>query len=98
MKKRRGRAFQHPQNKGCIIRATGIEEISYKDVEFLKKFISEKGKIIPSRISGVCNRNQKYLTNAIKQARTCGLLHFSNSKHDPFAEDESGTVLDLDFY
>ena len=43
MKKRRGRTFQHPQNKGCIIRATGIEEINYKDVEFLKKFISEKG-------------------------------------------------------
>ncbi len=98
MKKRRGRTFQHPQNKGCIIRATGIEEINYKDVEFLKKFISEKGKIIPSRISGVCNRNQKYLAAAIKKARTCALLHFSNSKHDPFVDEEYGTVLDLNFY
>ncbi len=98
MKKRKGRSFQHPQNKGCIIRAAGIEEISYKDVEFLKKFISEKGKIIPSRVSGICKRNQKYLTTAIKQARVCGLLHFSNSKYDPFINDEPSTVLDLDFY
>ena len=42
MKKRKGRSFQHPQNKGCIIRAAGIEEISYKDVEFFLRnnFIS----------------------------------------------------------
>ena len=63
-----------------------------------KKFISEKGKIIPSRVSGICKRNQKYLTTAIKQARVCGLLHFSNSKYDPFINDEPSTVLDLDFY
>ena len=67
-------------------------------MEFLKKFISEKGKIIPRRVSGVGNRNQKYLAAAIKRARSCGLLHFSNSKYDPFINDEPSTVLDLDFY
>lgn len=95
MKKRKGRAFQLKQLKGCIIKATKIEEISYKDVELLKKFISEKGKITPSRISRVCAKNQKLLTRAIKRARNCAFLHFSSSNYDPFIEEERKTVVDL---
>lgn len=61
----------------CPIVNAGIDEIDYKDVELLKMFITEKGKIIPRRISGLCARSQKKLTRAIKQARNIALLSFS---------------------
>ena len=93
-KKKRGRAFFPSQSKSCIIAASGLGKINYKDVEVLKKFITEKGKIIPSRLSGVSTRNQKYLAAAIKRARNCALLHFSDSNFDPFLDEERVTVLD----
>ena len=61
----------------CPINNAGIDEIDFKDVELLKMFITEKGKIIPRRISGLCARSQKKLTRAIKQARNIALLSFS---------------------
>ncbi|GAB4297472.1 MAG: 30S ribosomal protein S18 [Myxococcota bacterium] len=54
-------------------------KIDYKDPETLKRFISERGKIIPSRISGVSAKNQRKLTLAIKRARHLALLPFSTS-------------------
>lgn len=54
-----------------------IEGIDYKDVMRLQKFITEKGKILPSRISGNCARHQRSLTRAIKQARAISLLPFT---------------------
>lgn len=65
------------RKKTCPIVAAGIAEIDYKDVEFLKQFVTEKGKIIPRRISGINARNQKLLTRAIKRARNVALLSFS---------------------
>lgn len=61
----------------CPITNAGIEEIDFKDVELLKMFITEKGKIIPRRISGLNARSQKRLTRAIKQARNIALLSFA---------------------
>lgn len=61
----------------CPITVAGIEEIDYKDVELLKMFITEKGKIIPRRISGLNARSQKKITRAIKQARNTALLSFA---------------------
>lgn len=61
----------------CPITAAGIEKIDYKDVELLKMFITEKGKIIPRRISGLNARSQKKITRAIKQARNIALLSFA---------------------
>ena len=52
--------------------------IDYKDVKLLRKFISERGKIVPRRISGLCAKHQRELTNAIKRARVMALLPYKN--------------------
>ena len=53
------------------------EHVDYKDIEKLRKYISERGKIIPRRISGSCAKHQRQLTEAIKRARFMALLPFS---------------------
>ncbi|RXA85646.1 30S ribosomal protein S18 [Enterococcus faecalis] len=58
------------------IAANHIEYIDYKDTELLKRFISERGKILPRRVSGTSAKNQRRLTIAIKRARIMGLLPF----------------------
>ena len=60
----------------CPIRKAGIKEINYKDVEFLKQFLTENGKILPRRVSNVCAKNQRLLAVAIKKARLLSLLAF----------------------
>lgn len=64
------------RRKVCYFTANHIEEIDYKDVELLKKFISERGKILPRRVTGTSAKNQRKLTVAIKRARIMGLLPF----------------------
>ena len=54
-----------------------LEEIPYKDVELLKSFITERGRILPRRISGNTAKAQRALKTAIKRARNIGLLSFS---------------------
>jgi len=54
-----------------------VEEIDYKDLNRLKKYITERGKILPRRISGNCASHQRELTVAIKRARTVALLPFT---------------------
>lgn len=63
----------------CKFTAEGITEIDYKDLNLLKGFVSETGKIIPSRITGTKARYQRQLTQAIKQARYLALLPFSDA-------------------
>ena len=58
----------------CVDKADGID---YKEIGKLKKFISERGKIYPRRISGNCAKHQRQLTIAIKRARNVALLPFS---------------------
>ena len=53
--------------------------LNYKEVKMLSAFISEKGKITPRRISGVCTIHQRLLTGAIKQSRNIALLPFSTA-------------------
>ena len=76
-KKRKPQFKERAAGRLCSITHAGIETIDYKDVELLKMFITERGKIIPKRISGLKARTQKMLTKAIKQARNCALLSFS---------------------
>jgi small subunit ribosomal protein S18 len=71
MRPRRGR------RKICNFCADKIEHIDYKDAGKLRKFISERGKILPKRMSGNCARHQRELTIAIKRARHSALLPFS---------------------
>jgi len=60
----------------CADKALANSDIDYKDVAKLKKFITEKGKIHPRRISGTCAKHQRDLTTAIKRARIMALLPF----------------------
>ncbi|MDR0545924.1 MAG: 30S ribosomal protein S18 [Mycoplasmataceae bacterium] len=62
--------------KQCVLCEKGILNIDYKDVELLSKFISYNGKILPRRVTGLCTKHQRYITNAIKQARFIALLPF----------------------
>lgn len=64
------------KKKSCPFVEAGIKEIDYKDVDTLSKFITERGKILPRRITGVSATNQKKLTAAIKRARHVALLPF----------------------
>ena len=65
------------RKKICRFCVDKIDDINYKDVRLLSSFISERGKITPRRISGVCTPHQKRLSEAIKQARNIALLSFA---------------------
>ena len=54
------------------------KEISYKDVNKLKRYLSERGKILPTRVTGTCAKHQRALTVAIKRARHIALMPYSN--------------------
>lgn len=73
-KKRKRRVFH--RRKVCRYCADATLEIDYKDPKGLKYFITERGKIIPRRISGSCAKHQRALTMAIKRARSIALLPF----------------------
>ncbi len=60
----------------CRFCAEGIDEIDYKDVARLRNYISERGKILPRRMTGTCAKHQRQLARAIKRARIVALLPF----------------------
>jgi len=66
------------RRKYCRFTAEGITEIDYKDVELLKAYISETGKIVPSRITGTKAKYQRQLAKAIKRARYLALLPYTD--------------------
>lgn len=65
-----------PRKKVCAFCQEKIDQIDYKDVSRLKKYISEGGKILPRRMSGTCAAHQRLLATAIKRARIAALLPF----------------------
>ncbi|MBU0987552.1 MAG: 30S ribosomal protein S18 [Proteobacteria bacterium] len=67
------------RRKVCRFCADSSLIIEYKDVKMLRHFITERGKIIPRRISGTCAKHQRTLNQAIKRARTIALLPFVGS-------------------
>ena len=75
MKRERGN--RRPRRKVCSFCVDKVQEIDYKDAAKLRKFITERGKILPRRISGTCAKHQRQLTIAIKRARTVALLPFT---------------------
>lgn len=65
-----------PRKKVCLFCVDKMDSVDYKDVAKLRKFITEKGKILPRRMSGVCARHQRILAEAIKRARVMALLPY----------------------
>ncbi len=65
-----------PRRKVCAFCQSKATEIDYKDVNLLKKYITEGGKILPRRMTGVCAKHQRLLSTAIKRARLVDLLPF----------------------
>ena len=65
-----------PRKKLCVFCQEKVDVIDYKDVNRLKKFITEGGKILPRRMSGTCAAHQRILATAIKRARIAALLPF----------------------
>ena len=66
-----------PRKKVCTFCVEKVEAIDYKDVPKLRRYITERGKILPRRISGNCAKHQRQLTVAIKRARNIALLPFT---------------------
>jgi small subunit ribosomal protein S18 len=67
------------RKKFCRFTAEGIEQIDYKDLATLKNYVTESGKIVPSRITGTKAKYQRQLATAIKRARYLALLPYSDS-------------------
>lgn len=67
------------RKKFCRFTAEGITEIDYKDLNTLRSYITETGKIVPSRITGTSAKYQRQLSTAIKRARYLALLPYSDS-------------------
>ena len=64
------------KKKVCVFCVDKVEHIDYKDTAKLRRYVSERGKIVPRRISGNCAKHQRQLTVAIKRARQIALLPF----------------------
>jgi small subunit ribosomal protein S18 len=67
---------RRPKRKPCSFCADKAIAVSYRDVARLKKYVSERGKIVPRRISGTCAKHQRMLTTAVKRARLIAFLPF----------------------
>jgi small subunit ribosomal protein S18 len=72
-----GARFKKARKKVCFFCVDKAEGIDYKDINKLRKYVTEKGKILPRRISGTCAKHQRQLTDAIKRARNIALLPFT---------------------
>lgn len=67
---------RRPKKKVCMFCVDKVDNIDYKDTAKLRRYVSERGKIVPRRISGNCAKHQRQLTVAIKRARIIALLPF----------------------
>ena len=72
------RGGRNGRKKVCGFCVDKVESIDYKDVARLRRYISERAKILPRRVTGTCARHQRELTVAIKRARHLALLPFSS--------------------
>ena len=74
---RKPRGARRPRRQACQFCVDKVESIDYKDVARLRRFISERGKIMPRRMTGTCAKHQRELAIAVKRARQVALLPFS---------------------
>lgn len=73
------RRFFPPKKKVCRFCETNVRDIDYKNIDILKKYVPDRGKILPRRVTGTCAFHQRKLAVAVKRARLMALL--------PFVED-----------
>ena len=76
MKSNRAMEPKTKKRKRCPFTSAGVKSIDYKDVDNLLRFVTERGKILPRRITGVSASNQRNLSQAVKRARHMALLPF----------------------
>ena len=67
--------YRRPRKKVCVFCADKVDSIDYKDAEKLRKYISDKGKILPRRVTGACAKHQRKITDAVKSYIN---IHFSS--------------------
>jgi small subunit ribosomal protein S18 len=75
-KRPKNESYDRRKRKRCPFTRAGVKEIDYKDIATLKKFVTDRGKILPRRITGVSATHQRLLNAAIKRARHMALLPF----------------------
>ena len=75
------------KRKFCPFSQPNSPKIDYKDIRLLSRYITEKGKIIPSRITGLSKKKQKELSKAIKRARFLSLITYTNNQNKEFTEN-----------
>ena len=71
---------QFRRRKFCRFTADGVTEIDYKDINTLKQYVGESGKIVPSRITGTKAKYQRQLATAVKRARFLSLLPYTDNQ------------------
>ena len=76
----RSREPKQLKKKICKLCVEKVERIDYKDDRRLARFVTDRGKIVPRRISGACSRHQKQITLAVKRARVLALLPFTSDQ------------------
>jgi small subunit ribosomal protein S18 len=76
MEKPSYRKFFPPKRKFCRFCQRNIRDIDYKNVDILKKYVPERGKIAPRRVTGTCSYHQRKLATAIKRARLMAMLPY----------------------
>ncbi|WP_139906225.1 30S ribosomal protein S18 [Clostridium thermarum] len=75
--KKGGSRMKRGKKKVCAFCVDKADTIDYKDINKIRKFVTERGKILPRRISGNCAKHQRALTEAVKRARNIALLPFT---------------------
>ena len=68
---------RQPRRKVCQFCRDGVKEIDYKDTQLLRKYVTDRGKIKPRRVTGACRQHQNMIQNAIKRARTMALMSYA---------------------
>ena len=80
VKKRQPKTKRIFKKKPCRLCKNKIESVEYKEVEALERYVSDRGKIVPARVTGNCAKHQRMIANGIKRARIAGLLPFVKAK------------------
>ena len=80
MAAREGGRPKRPHRKVCAFCVERMDYIDYKEVSRLRRYVSERGKILPRRVTGTCARHQRRLTTALKRARQIALLPFTSDQ------------------